>query len=89
MNSIILHNLNPVIFEKISSLAQEHNRTLEDEIKTLLGQLLEVKITPQISARDNFRAKLEAARQKHHQIFSDSTELLREDRNCCQGRSNR
>ncbi|VXD21784.1 hypothetical protein PL8927_720194 [Planktothrix serta PCC 8927] len=39
-------------------------------------------ITTQVSTRANFRAKLCVARQKHgNQTFSDSVELLREDRN--------
>lgn len=82
MNPIVLDNLNPIVFDKIRSLAQRHNRSLEDEIKAILAQVAEAEIVTQNSARANFRAKLEAARQKHgYQTFSDSVELLREDRN--------
>ncbi len=82
MKSIVLDNLNPVVFDKIRSLAQKHNRSLEDEIKAILAQTVEAEITPKVSKRANFRSQLEAARQKHgNQTFSDSVELLREDRN--------
>ncbi|CAD5967776.1 MAG: hypothetical protein I4E98_15695 [Planktothrix agardhii KL2] len=82
MNPIVLDNLNPVVFDKIRSLAQKHNRSLEDEIKAILTQIAEAEMTTQVSARANFRAKLCLARQKHgNQTFSDSVELLREDRN--------
>lgn len=82
MNSIVLNNLNPVIVEKIQSLAQKHNRSLEDEIKAILAQIVEAEITTQVSKRANFRSQLAAARQQHrNQTFSDSVELLREDRN--------
>jgi antitoxin FitA len=82
MNPIVLDNLNPLVFDKIRSLAQRHNRSLEDEIKVILAQVAEAEIAAQNSTRANFRAQLEAARLKHgNQTFSDSVELLREDRN--------
>jgi len=82
MNPIVLDNLNPVVFDKIRSLAEKHKRSLEDEIKAILTQIAEAEMTNQVSARANFRSKLCVARQKHrNQIFSDSVELLREDRN--------
>ncbi|CAD5929610.1 hypothetical protein PCC9214_01194 [Planktothrix tepida] len=81
MNSIILNNLNPVIFEKIQSLAQKHNRSLEDEIKAILARTVEAEITSQVSTRANFRSQLATARQKHgNQTFSDSVELLRNEK---------
>lgn len=81
MNQIVLDNINPDVLEKIRNLAQQHNRSLEDEIKTILAQAA-ADVHPQSSARATFREKLAEARQRHgNQLFSDSVELLREDRN--------
>lgn len=81
MNQIVLDNINPDVLEKIRNLAQQHNRSLEDEIKTILTQAT-ADVHPQSSTRATFREKLAEARQRHgNQLFSDSVELLREDRN--------
>ena len=81
MNQIILENINPDVLEKIRNLAQKHNRSLEDEIKTILAQAT-AEIPGQPSVRASFRDRLLEARQRHgNQLFSDSVELLREDRN--------
>lgn len=81
MNQIVLDNINPDVLEKIRNLAQQHNRSLEDEIKTILAQAA-ADVHPQSSTRATFREKLAEARQRHgNQLFSDSVELLREDRN--------
>lgn len=81
MTQIVLDNINPDVLEKIRSLAQKHNRSIEDEIKTILAQAA-TEISAQTSARSTFRKKLVEARQRHgNKLFSDSVELLREDRN--------
>lgn len=81
MTQVVLHNINPDVLEKIRNLAQKHNRSLEDEIKTILAQAT-AEISVQPSVRTIFREKLSEARQRHgNQLFSDSVELLREDRN--------
>jgi len=81
MTQIVLDNINPDVLEKIRDLAQKHNHSLEDEIKTILAQAT-AEIPAQPSVRATFREKLAEARQRHgNQLFSDSVELLREDRN--------
>jgi plasmid stability protein len=81
MTQIVLDNINPDVLEKIRNLAQKHKRSLEDEIKTILAQAT-AEIPPQPSVRATFRDKLTEARQRHgNKLFSDSVELLREDRN--------
>lgn len=81
MTQIVLDNINPEVLEKIRNLAQKHNRSLEDEIKTILAQAT-AEIPSQSSVRASFRDRLLEARQRHgNQLFSDSVELLREDRN--------
>ena len=58
MNQIVLDNLNPIVFEKIQRLAQKHNRSLEDEIKTIIEKVAETEVTSSGSARCAFREKL-------------------------------
>lgn len=85
MTSVILDNLNPTVLEQLKGMAQAHNRSLEDEIKAILEQVLEtsqVKGNRPVSKRGIFRERLKEARERHgNQMFSDSAELLREDRN--------
>lgn len=81
MTQIVIDNINPDVLEKIRRLAEKHNRSLEDEIKTILAQAA-AEIPDQPSVRATFRQRLAEARQRHgKQMFSDSVELLREDRN--------
>ncbi|MBE9167708.1 hypothetical protein IQ238_09310 [Pleurocapsales cyanobacterium LEGE 06147] len=96
MNQLLLENINPVVLERLQILAQQHNRSLEDEIKAILEQVASTAIVEQqteskshglpyedshVSSFSQAWAKIEAARQRHEgKIFSDSTELLREDR---------
>lgn len=76
-NQVVLENINPVVLEKLQVLAQKHNRSLEDEVKAILESVIEskdVKVDPWVRVNE--------ARQRHAgRIFSDSVELLREDRN--------
>ncbi|MFB2879516.1 FitA-like ribbon-helix-helix domain-containing protein [Floridanema aerugineum] len=81
MAQIILDNIHPDVLEKIRNLAQKHNQSLEDEIKSILAQAT-AEIPSQPSVRASFRERLAEARQRHgNKLFSDSVELLREDRN--------
>jgi plasmid stability protein len=83
MNPIILDNLNPVVFAKISSLAQKHNRSLEDEIKAILAEIAASETEQKQIKLSQVWSKIDEVRQGHGgKIFSDSAELLREDRNC-------
>ncbi|MFB2893106.1 hypothetical protein ACE1CI_09355 [Aerosakkonemataceae cyanobacterium BLCC-F50] len=83
MTQIVLDNIHPDVLEKIRNLAQKHNRSLEDEIKTILAQAAE---TDAVEKREinisQAWSKIDEARQRYAgKIFSDSVELLREDRN--------
>ena len=82
MNQIILENLHPNTLDKLQTLAHSHNRSLEDEIKAILEQVTEVEITNKQVKFQQAWAKIDEARKHHsNRIFSDSAELLREDRN--------
>ena len=63
-------------------LAQKHNRSLEDEIKAIIAQVAEAEQIEDISVRAAFREKLNQVRkQQGNHLFTDSVEMLREDRN--------
>jgi plasmid stability protein len=79
---VVLGNINPSVLEKLQILAQRHNRTLEDEVKAILENFVEDKLVTQEPEQTQAWAKIDAARQRHlGKNFSDSVELLREDRN--------
>jgi hypothetical protein len=82
MSEITRSRLNPSLLEKLKTLAQQHNRSLEQEIEHLLEEKLqETAITPSTSDFEKAWEKVDQARQQHsHQTFSDSAQLLREDR---------
>lgn len=83
MTQVVLEDLDPIVIEKLQVLAQRHNRSLEEEVKAILEQVAEAEITSQAERRTAFRERLNQARLRHgNQVFSDSVELLREDRNC-------
>ena len=79
---VVLGNINPVVLEKLQGLAQSHNRSLEDEVKTILENFVEAELVNQESVTAQAWKKIDIPRQRHlGKIFSDSVELLREDRN--------
>lgn len=82
MTEITLSHLNPSLLEKLKALAQQHNRSLEEEVESLLEDKLQE--TEMTSLKSNFEKaweKVDQVRQQHsQQTFSDSAELLREDR---------
>lgn len=82
MTQVVLEDLDPIVIEKLQVLAQRHNRSLEEEVKAIPEQVAEAEITSQAEQRAAFRERLNQARLGHgNQVFSDSVELLREDRN--------
>ena len=41
MTQIILDKINPIVMEKLKNLAQKHQRTIEEEITTILEKVTE------------------------------------------------
>ncbi|MBD2693546.1 FitA-like ribbon-helix-helix domain-containing protein [Anabaena catenula] len=79
---VVLGNINPAVLEKLQGLAQRHNRSLEDEVKAILENFVEAELVNQDLAKAQAWAKIDTARQRYlGKTFSDSVELLREDRN--------
>lgn len=82
MTQVVLEDLDPIVIEKLQVLAQRHNRSLEEEVKAILEQVAEAEITSQAERRAAFQERLNQTHLRHgNQVFSDSVELLREDRN--------
>lgn len=79
MAQLILDNLNPLLLEKLTSLSQRHGRSLNEELIAILEQAVdnEGQAVPTTEAT----VKLEQARARYSgRTFSDSTELVREER---------
>jgi plasmid stability protein len=82
MAQILVENLDPIILEKLETLAKQHGRSLQEELKQILQQASEKSIHS-YSAGDMTKAR-EAALGIRQQLASvshtDSAELIREDR---------
>jgi antitoxin FitA len=75
MNQLIIENIDPMIVEKLKIRAQRQGRTLDAELKAILSSAAEVvEVTSPWENIDKARAKYTG------KTFSDSAELLREDR---------
>ncbi|MGM3308296.1 FitA-like ribbon-helix-helix domain-containing protein [Anabaena sp. WFMT] len=82
MTQVVLENINPAVLDKLQVLAQSHNRSLEDEVKAILENFVDAELVNQESTQVQAWAKIDAARHRHlGKSFSDSVELLHEDRN--------
>jgi plasmid stability protein len=82
MTQVVLENLNPVVIEKLQVLAQKHNRSLSEEIEAILEQAAITSEVDKKAATKDAWLRIDQARMRHAgQTFSDSVELLREDRN--------
>ncbi|MHC5726828.1 MAG: FitA-like ribbon-helix-helix domain-containing protein [Nostoc sp.] len=82
MAQILVENLDPIILEKLETLAKQHGRSLQEELKQILQQAAE-KATHYHTGGDMEKAREAVARAQVRyiaKILSDSTELIREDR---------
>lgn len=79
MSEVLLKNINHQVIEKIQEIATLNNRSLEEEIAEIL-----VDFTAKMNKQEQFNQawdRIDKLRQAHgDKIFSDSVELLREDR---------
>jgi len=81
MARIVVENLDPLLVEKLKILSQRHGRPLNEELKAILEQAAIAEVADDCWVRNEATRKLEQARVRYaDQIFSDSTELVREDR---------
>ncbi len=82
MAQILLENLDPVIIEKLENLAKQHGRSLQEELKHILQQAAQTA-TQYHTGGDLEKAREAVARAQVRyagRFFSDSAELIREDR---------
>ncbi len=82
MAQILVENLDPIILEKLETLAKQHGRSLQEELKHILQQATE-PLTPYHTGGDMEKAREAVARAQVRyagKTFNDSTELICEDR---------
>lgn len=81
MSQIFITDLDPLLIEKLKVRAQRQGRSLEAELKAILEAAAEVEVVDKAAVMSAARKRIEQARKKYAgRIFSDSVELLREDR---------
>lgn len=81
MTQLVLNNVDPQIIESLKARASKHNRSLEDELKAILKEVVEVETAEQASKMAAFREQAAQMRQALSGRFhTDSAELVREDR---------
>jgi antitoxin FitA len=74
MPNLLVRDLEPEVVDALKGRAQEHGRTLQAELKTILEQAARSRMSDSRALAAKIRRSL--AGGKH----SDSAELLREDR---------
>ncbi|GAB4280118.1 MAG: hypothetical protein Fur0025_07820 [Oscillatoriaceae cyanobacterium] len=79
---ILIEDLEEAIIEKLKNRAQRQGRTLAEEVKAILQAAAAVEVVEKAKSREEAWKIIEEGRKKYAgKIFSDSVELLREDRN--------
>jgi plasmid stability protein len=76
MSQVLVRDLDPELMERLKHRAQRHGRSLQAELKTILEE------TARADARmEEARRRAELLREQFaDRTFSDSSELIREDR---------
>lgn len=77
MAQIVVRNLDDAVVDRLKARAEQNNRSLEAEVRHILGQAAE-----QLSWTEAWE-RLDAFRQEmigSGRTFGDSTDLIREDR---------
>ncbi|NDJ20757.1 hypothetical protein GS682_03690 [Nostoc sp. B(2019)] len=82
MAQILVDNLDPIILKKLETLAEQHVRSLQEELKHILQQAAETAMHYHTGGNiETAREAVTRAQVRYAgQTFSDSTELIREDR---------
>ncbi|BAZ12932.1 hypothetical protein NIES4071_47660 [Calothrix sp. NIES-4071] len=82
MAQIVVENLEPNVIDKLEALAKQNGRSLQEELKHILKQAAETAVQYRTGG-DIARAREAVARSQARYAgkkLSDSTELIREDR---------
>ncbi|QLE55523.1 hypothetical protein [Nostoc sp. TCL26-01] len=82
MAQILVDNLDPVLLEKLETLAKQHGRSLQEELKHILQQAADMATHYHTGGNiEQVRDAVARAQVRYaEKTFSDSTELIREDR---------
>jgi hypothetical protein len=73
MPELVLHDLDAAVLDRLSELASRTGRTVEQEAKVMLEESVGL-------ARKRAAEAARRIRKSHGRMFSDSAELIREDR---------
>ncbi len=74
MGQVLVRNLSTEVVQKLKSRAEQHRRSLQEELKDILEQAARQN-AKDVQAKVNQVRKLFAGRK-----FSDSSDLIRQDR---------
>ncbi|MBW4478165.1 MAG: hypothetical protein KME54_15195 [Tolypothrix brevis GSE-NOS-MK-07-07A] len=81
MAQILVENLDPVILEKLETIAKQHGRSLQEELKHILQKASEAATYHTGGDMEQARQAVAQAQVRYAgKTFSDSSELIREDR---------
>lgn len=81
MSELVVRDLDPVLIQQLQIRSQKHGHSLEEEVKAILEEKMKAEAAVEESLNLSPTAKLEQARACYRGLtFSDSTALIREDR---------
>jgi antitoxin FitA len=83
MTQPLLENLNPVLVSQLEMLATIHRRSLQEEIEFIPQQSVQQQLRSRSTGGDRAATQAALARTQTRyagQQFSDSTDLIRQDR---------
>lgn len=75
MADLLIRNIEPVVIKRLKLLAKQHHRSLQGELKYIIEGAAKLTINEARKISNKWHKKLSG------NTFTDSTELLREDRN--------
>ena len=76
MAQLLIRNLEDDTIQKLKTRARSHGRSLQKEVKLIIEEAAQQDFVEAWNAIDRFRSRLE----RSGKVFSDSAELVREDR---------
>ncbi len=81
MAKLILDDLDPQMLESLKLRAAKHNRSVENELKAILQDVITAEAAAQAQKMATYRAEVTQMRQSlPHQTYTDSAVMVREDR---------
>ena len=83
MAQLLVENLSPILIQQLETLAKLHGCSLQEEIKHILQEAVQSQVRSYHTGGDMAKAREAIARSQARyagRTFSDSAELIREDR---------